>query len=212
MVTFLVILTIVLLLGLGCGAAIWFVFRHRLVAISEEPVKETAAVKPLAFRWRYIILPIVVLLLSIALVIFFYRQLPADVAYHFGPDGSPDAWIGRGMIILWTLLPQFLLTLLAVVITWGTARLGTMFQQTTATEIILERIIPLMGNMIALPQIILCFAMLDIFSYNSYQIRIMPLWLFALVIMGLGVIILGTFFMRALRQFGGAPPDSTTPQ
>ena len=166
MIIFLVILTIVLLLGLGCGAAIWFVFRHRLVAISEEPTKETTTVKPLAFRWRYIILPIVVLLLSVILVIFFYRQLPADVAYRFGPDGSPDAWIGRGMIILWTLLPQFLFTLLAVVITWGTAKLGTMFQQTTATEIILERIIPLMGNMIALPQMILCFAMLDIFSYN----------------------------------------------
>ncbi len=211
MVIFLIILTIVLVLSLGTGAAIWFAFQHRLVAISKEPAKETTAVTPLTFRWRYIILPIAILLLSVVLVIFFYRQLPAEVAHHFGPDGSPDAWLDRWIIILWTLLPQFLLTLLAAAVTWGTAKLGTMFKQTAATEIMLERIIPLMGNMIALPQIILCFAMLDIFSYNSYQIRIIPLWLFALVIMGLGAIILGIFFMRALRQ-SGEHPNNTTPQ
>ena len=62
-----------------------------------------------------------------------------------------------------------------------------------------------MGNMIALPQVILCFAMLDIFSYNSYQIRLMPLWVFALIVMGLGTIISGIFFMWGLRQFLGAP-------
>ena len=61
-----------------------------------------------------------------------------------------------------------------------------------------------MGNMVALPQIILCFAMLDIFSYNSYQMHIMPLWVFALIIMGLGGIILGIFFIRAIRRGWGA--------
>ncbi len=57
-----------------------------------------------------------------------------------------------------------------------------------------------MGNMIALPQIILGFAMLRIFIYNSYQIQIMPLWTFALIIMVLGGIILGIFFIRAIKQ------------
>jgi len=139
------------------------------------------------------------------MVIFFCRQLPAEVAYRFAPDGSPDGWLARGLIILWTLLPQFLLTLLAGAITWGIAKLGALFRQTAATETMLERVLPLMGNMIALPQAILCFAMLDIFSYNSYQISIMPLWVFALIVMGLGAIILGIFFMWALRQFWEAP-------
>jgi hypothetical protein len=57
-----------------------------------------------------------------------------------------------------------------------------------------------MGNMIALPQVIFFFAMLDIFSYNSYEIRILPLWVIALVIMALGAIVLGMFFIRAIRQ------------
>jgi membrane-bound ClpP family serine protease len=58
----------------------------------------------------------------------------------------------------------------------------------------------LMGNMMALPQIILGFAMLQVFSYNAYQIQLMPLWAFALLVMGLGGIILGVFFTLAVRQ------------
>ena len=205
MIIFLIILTIFLVLALLGGGAIWFALRHRLVAISQGPTEQVVTAKPLAFRWQYIIGPGVVLLLSIILVIVFFPRLPVDVAYHFGPDGSPDQWLGRGLIILWTLLPQFLLTVLAGAIVWGTASLGALFKQAAATELILERIPPLMGNMIALPQFILCFAMLDIFSYNSYQIRIMPLWIFALIIMSLGAIILAVFFIRAFQQSWGAP-------
>jgi len=57
-----------------------------------------------------------------------------------------------------------------------------------------------MGNMLALPQAILFFAMLDIFSYNAYEIRILPLWAIALIIMALGAVILGIFFVRSIRQ------------
>ena len=199
------ILAIVIVLSLGCGATIWFVFRHRQVTSSEKPTEQAAVATTLSFRWSYIILPLVILLLSIILVVYFYRQLPAEVAYHFKPDGSPDGSpISRGAIILWSLVPQLLLTLLAGAITWGITKLGTLFQQTATTEIKLERVLLLMGNMIALPQIILCFAMLDIFSYNSYQIHIMPLWVFALIIMGLGAIVLGVFFIRAIQQVWGA--------
>jgi len=57
-----------------------------------------------------------------------------------------------------------------------------------------------MGNMVALPQLVLTFAMLAIFSYNSYGIYLMPLWIFALIVMGLGGIILGAVFFLALQQ------------
>ncbi len=199
------ILAIVIVLSSGCGAAIWFVFRHRQVASSEKPTEQAAVTMTLVFRWSYIILPLVILLLSIILVLYFYRQLPAEVAYRFRPDGSADGSpISRGAIILWSLVPQFLLTLLAGAITWGITKLGTLFQQTAPTGIKLERVLLLMGNIIALPQIILCFVILDIFSYNSYQIHIMPLWVFALIIIGLGSVVLGIFFIRAIRQVWGA--------
>ncbi len=153
------------------------------------------------FRWRYIILPVIVLLLSIILVACFYQQLPSEVAYRFKSDGSPQgSLLSRGAIVLWTLLPQLLLTLLAAVITWGTTRLSTLIRQKEPPLIKLDSILLLMGNMVALPQIVLCFAMLYIFSYNAYQIHLMPVWVFALIIMGSGAIILSIFFIRAIRQ------------
>ncbi len=171
---------------------------------SKRQTEETPAEPTLAFRWRYIILPLAILILSIILVIWFYGRLPAEVVYSFNPDGEPSGLLSRGMITLWTLLPQLLLTLLAGAVTWGITKLGKLLQQTAPTDIKLEKVLPLMGNMIALPQIILYFAILDIFSYNSYQIHIMPLWIFTLIIMGLGVIILGIFFVRAIGQMRGA--------
>ena len=170
----------------------------------KEPIKQTTTGTTLAFRWGYILLPVIILLLSVILTAYFYQRLPAEVAYHFQSDGSPDRWLGRGMIILWMLLPQLFLTLLAGAVTWGISKLSTLFRQPDSTWIKAESILVVMGNMVALPQVILCFAMLDIFSYNSYQIHIMPLWAFALIIMGLGGIILGVFFIRAMLQAWGA--------
>jgi hypothetical protein len=66
-----------------------------------------------------------------------------------------------------------------------------------------------MGNMIGLPQLIICFAMLDIFSYNAYGIHIMPVWIFALLVIGLGLIPLGMFFIQAIRRVV-RPPNSVT--
>ncbi|MFC1987127.1 DUF1648 domain-containing protein [Chloroflexota bacterium] len=154
----------------------------------------------LAFHWGYIILPVVICALTIILTAIFYPQLPDNVAYHFQSDGSPDRWLSRGTTILWMVLPQLVLTLLAGVFTWGITKLSTRFKQPDGTRIKTERILPLMGNMVALPQIILGFAMLRIFIYNSYQIHIMPLLTFALITMVLGGIILGIFFIRAIKQ------------
>ena len=190
----------VFLLVLGCGAAIWFVLRQKKASKSKEPIKKTTTRSTLSFHWSYIILPVVILLLSIILIAYFYHRLPIEIGYHFKSDGSPDRWLSRGTITLWMLLPQLFLTLLAGAITWGITKLGALFRQPESIWIQPERILLLMGNMIGLPQIILCFAMLNIFSYNSYQIHIMPLWVFALIIMGLGGIILGIFFIRAVRQ------------
>ena len=187
------ILIIILLLGLGGGGAFWFVFRQR------QPVKQTTEAT-ITFHWSYIILPLVILLVSIVLTASFYHRLPAEVAYGFKLDGSPDRWVSRVAIILWMLLPQLFFTLMAGAVTWGITKLGILSKQTGGIRIKPERILSLIGNLVALPQIILCFALADIFSYNSYQTHIMPLWVFALIIMGLGAIILGMFFISAMRR------------
>jgi hypothetical protein len=134
------------------------------------------------------------------MVAVFYSRLPAEVGYLFKSDGSPESLASRTAIVLWALLPQIFLTLAAMAITWGIARLSVPFYQPEKSLVRPETALLFMGNMVALPQIILCFAMLDIFSYNAYQIHIMPLWVFALIIMGIGAIILGAFFLRAVMQ------------
>ncbi len=153
-----------------------------------------------SFRWRYIALPVAIFPISLTLAGYFYHLLPAEVAYHF-KDGLPDKWMSRGAILAWLLVPQFFLTLLAGIIAWGMTKLSARFQQPMSrwTEILLS----LMGNMVALPQIILGFAMLDIFSYNSYQIHLLSLWVFALMVMAMGAVILGIYFAFAMRQVWG---------
>ena len=194
------IVVAVLLLMLGGGAAVWFVSRQRKVLRGREPVRQSTPAPALVFHWGYIVLPLFILLLSIIITVYFYPRLPDAVAYHFAADGSADRWLGRSVIIVWLLLPQFILTLLAGAITWGVTSLGSRFRQPERPVVKVESVLLLMGNMIVLPQIILCFAMLDIFSYNSYQVHLLPLWAVALIVMVLGGIILGVFFIQAIRQ------------
>ena len=166
-------------------------------------MKQTTTGATLAFHWGYIILPVVLLLLSIILTAYFYHRLPSEIAYHLKADGSPDRWLSRSTIILWMLFPQLFLTLLAGAVTWGIIKLGALLGQPDCTWIKPERILLLIGNTVALPQIILYFAMLHIFIYNAYQIQILPVWVFALIIMVLGGVVLGVLFIRVVWQLWG---------
>ena len=204
MSTLLIILTVVFLFSLACGAVMWLFLRSRRAAGPDHPTVETVAEAP-AFRWRYIALPLVVLILTVAMVGYFYRLLPPEVAYHFQSDGSPDQWLNRSTIVLWALLPQFFLTILAGAITWGLTKLGSVSSDVAAIMAKLGRLLLVMGNMVAIPQVILCFAMLDIFSYNSYQVHILPLWVFALIVMVVGAIVLTVFFFQTVRQTWATP-------
>jgi len=200
----LIILITIFLLGLGCGAAVWFVFWRKQLVKSKEPAKETAKRDTLPFRWSYIMVPLAILLLSVILAAYFYHLLPTEVAYHFKLDGTPDRWLSREMTMVWVLAPQLFLALLAGGIGWGITKLGLLSGQPETTWVKPERILSLMGNIVALPQLIVCFAMLDIFSYNSYQRHIMPMWIFLLIILGLATIALGLFlaltFLKARQQ------------
>jgi len=195
-----VIIIVIFLLGLGGGAIAWFLLRQRQAAKSKEATREIAEKGTLPFRWSYIIAPSAVFILSIILIAYFAPQLPNDVAYHFNPDGSPDKWLSRGAAIGWAVVIQLFLVLVAAAIPWGTTKLSALAGQIEGAVIKPERTLSLMGNMIALPQIILLFAMLDIFSYNSYQVHLMSVWIFALIVMVIGGIILGVFFIQAIRR------------
>ena len=151
-----------------------------------------------AFRWTYIVLPAALLLLSVILTAFFYRLLPDEVAYRFS-GSEPTHWFSRGGVITWALALQLVFALLSLTIAY-IATAASRRLQVGETDLT-RSLFTIMGNLMALPQIILLFAMLDIFLYNAYQIKLIPFWVIALVVMVLGGIILGVYFIRTIQKF-----------
>ena len=169
-----------------------------MVAINliESP-KEPNTVNKMAFRWTYIVLPVAFFLLSLILAAVFYSRLSADIAYHFNGD-LPDKWIARGAFITWMIIPQVFLILFSFAVVRLVMLMSRYLQGEDSP---LPELLPVMGNMLVLPQIVLFFAMLEFFLYNAYQIKMMPLWIITLVVLVLGVVILGVLFTRTIRRF-----------
>ncbi len=160
-------------------------------------INPTHTESKISFRWTYIALPLAFLLLSLIIAAIFYARLPVEIAYHFQGD-TPDRWLGRNAFIGWMIIPQFFFALLSFAIS-RVVLLGARYWPPGSTP--LKNLVPVMGNMVVLPQIILFFAMLQFFLYNAYQIEIIPLWIIALVVMVGGIIVLSIFFTRIIRRF-----------
>ena len=163
------------------------------------PIKaptQTNPAKGTQFRWVYIILPAVLLVVAIVLAALFYSRLPGQLAYHFSA-GAPDRWVSRAAFIYWTVVPQAVFALLSFAI----VRTILLVVSRWAFESpVLEKLLLVMGNLLALPQLIVLFTMLDVFLYNSYQVKLISVWVFALAVLALGAIILGILLVRAGRQ------------
>ncbi len=148
------------------------------------------------FHWKYVILPVTFFALSIILAACFYPLLPNDVAYHFQND-IPDKWLSRGSYIGWMIIPQVVFTLLALAVVRLTMLTSRYMQGKDSP---LNDILPIMGNMMVLPQIVILFAMIDFFLYNAYQIKLIPIWIFTVIILVVGAVILAILFLRASRR------------
>jgi uncharacterized membrane protein len=142
-------------------------------------------------------LPLAFLVLSAIVAGIFYPQLPAEIAYHF-QGNVPDKTISSGALIAWMLIPQvfFILTGFAVV---RVVMMGARYAPPGETPF--GELLPVMGNMLVLPQIVIFFIMLQIFLYNVFQTRIIPLWILPAVILVLGGVILAVIFMRVIRRY-----------
>jgi uncharacterized membrane protein len=158
-----------------------------------NPLKSENLVR---FRWAYIALPIALFIVTIILAVCFYPYMSSEIAYHFNGD-TPDKYLTRSGFITWMIIPQFVFAVIALAI----VRLVSMTSRNfTMENSPLQDILPIMGNMLALPQIVIIFTMVSFFIYNVYEIRLISLWIFIVIVLVIGVIILALLFMRAIRR------------
>ena len=157
---------------------------------------EKTGTEKLTFRWTYIALPVSLFVISGILAAVFYNSLPEETAYHF-IDIVPDRWLNRGAIIVALVGPQAVCASLAFVIA-RIAISGTRYYAAENNPI--KKVIIIMSNMPALLQVILLFAALDVFLYNIYEIKLMPLWAFSLIFLVVAGMVLGIFFVQTIRQ------------
>ena len=206
MVILLVIIAITFIFILGGGLVLLQLFAQKQpVAQTKQGQPQNPSDKPenkIGFRWGYIALPLLILLISIGISIYFYGQLPDPVNYRLSTDNLPSSLISRNGIIMWAILPQFLLTLFTFIIAYGTTRISHLFEQAATAGVKLDTILLVMSNMVVIPQLVLLFTMLNIFRYNSSQTSIGFTWWVALAIIIVGLVFLGIFFVRTIRKIG----------
>ena len=165
--------------------------------IPAESANRTVSEKNISFRWTYVILPAGILLIAIILAAVFYSKLPTETAYRFS-GGTPVNWINRSGFLAWAIGLQLVFALLSLAITLFITH-GAKRMELTETALH-RRLFAIIGNVMALPQIIVAYAMLDIFLYNIYGNTLPPLWAFALIVMFAGGVILAVLFVSAFAQ------------
>jgi uncharacterized membrane protein len=153
--------------------------------------------KNVTFHWSYIMLPAAVLLFTLVFVAVFYGRLPGELAYSFSA-GEPDRLMDRGSVLVWALVLQFVFTILSLaitlIVTFAVSRMD--LSETPQTR----RLFAIIGNVLVLPQIIIAYATVDIFLYNIYEIRLMPVFTFAVGVMVVGALTLATVFIPAFSK------------
>ncbi len=165
---------------------------------TKETPAETRTVE-LKFHLKYVLLPLAVLFLSVILFAIFYFQLSPQVAYRFSADGLSTSTASRGMLAAYMLLPHLIFVLLGGGVSGTIIKIGGSLGE-LSQSLNPERLIMLIGNIIVLPQIVFSFIMLDIFSYNINGSHLMPVWLFAVIVMIIGGIVLTLFLVSTYRR------------
>ena len=127
----------------------------------------------------------------------FYARLPAEVAYHF--QGSvPDRFMSRGAFIGWIIVPQIFFTMVG----WSIIRMILFWAKYVPPgETPLKELLPVMGNITAVPQIVFFTALLQLSIYNAFKTGIIPLWISATVILVVGAAVIIAVFMRVSRKY-----------
>lgn len=179
-------------------ALIWIFNKYQSLT-GGEPLTEPKTTR-IRFRIKYVALPLAVMLLAVVMVVWLYGRLPDAPALNFDNAGVGSDPTTRAGLALWALLPQVLLTLLSFTVVWGVTRIGNLGLMVSDAGMKLSTLLVIMGNMVAVPQLVLGLAVLNIFGYNVFETRLVPLVPVVLLIGAVGAVVLGVFFVRVIAR------------
>ncbi len=197
---------LVFLLGLVLGgiAFWWFGRRHThtetLTAEKPEAKSETKSAVNLSFRLGYIALPGAVALTTIVFLAILYPSFPNELAYRFSSSGAPQSYIGRELFAVLMIVAQLVVVGFAAAAALFILRLARRMLKDSPAPIAPGRIIWLMANMLVLPQILIAFVALDAAYYANKTAHIMTPWLFSLLAIGVGTLVIIILFALSLNE------------
>lgn len=167
-----------------------------MTAITTEQPPASPAPDRVRFRLSFIGLPLALLAVAAVLCGIFYGRLPNPAAYRFQTSAA-DAFIGRGALLAWLIVPHALCAFMS----WGlvsTILLSSRYWEGETSFI--ARVLPLMGNMTAVAQIVFVLAAVQIFVYNTSGALLAPFWPVAVAVLVIGGVIISVKFMDLYRE------------
>jgi len=148
------------------------------------------------FRPSFIGLPLALLIIAAVLCGVYYGRLPDPAAYRFQTSAA-DAFIGRGALIAWLLIPHAL----CVFMSWGLVSIILLSSRYWADEgSFIARVLPLMGNMTAVAQVVFVLAAVQIFVYNTAGKLLAPFWPAAVAVLVIGGAVIFIKFIGLFRE------------
>ena len=133
----------------------------------------------LPFRWRYVAAPLVLCAASLLLAAYFYPRLEGTrIASHFNLRGEPNGWMSRQAFVLIMVAIQVGFAAVSIVLARWTSSL---LRPGTPGQIPGVASQWLLGNILAIGQIIVLFVMADTFWYNLHHAHLLPVWLFIII-------------------------------
>jgi len=177
--------------------------REALSAAAAEEGPDECRNEPVDLKHRFafknMALSAGVALVSLVIVLVFLPQLPDELAFRFSAGGAPVNQAPANSVILVSLFLQAFFLGLG----WLTGRLVfKMFLAARPAPSALPKgnsLAALCANMVALPQVILAFLTADIFSYNVSGVHLMPAWLFIVIAMLAGGLVIAYYFVKIMR-------------
>jgi hypothetical protein len=126
----------------------------------------------------------------------FFFQLPDQVAYRFTSGGAAESWMGKIPLTGILLGVQFVMIVMVTIIIKAIVSFGKAIEQ-TSPNFHPDRFMLLIGNIAALPQLVLAVVMFDVFSFNIIDKHVLSIWAIILVLAISSAVVLTVFFIRA---------------